>query len=1389
MPNKPHPPRNKPGKSSASASGINGEDTSFIVFGDGKSSKKKTTKPTSSPAVAEPSSSSKTSSSSKSKKGTTDTPTEPDPSAPKKPDTRTLIGGASWTGKLPLNLLNEHCQRAKWEKPEYTMSRSSAPPGFYSHVILRNKNAKTGEVTTLPPIQLPRERQEIGVRETAVEARHFAAAWALFRISSGKNLSMALPPQYRDLWRGEFAEIKKGEVERGSGWAYESDPFAARVRHEEEKRTKEKERAEREERREKERKDREERSGVGGGKGWGRAPKVDMGKRMRREVEALVRSGTVWNSHGVRMEKKQKDQAVQELASAGFRRAHVQEAVEECKDKEETLEWLMIHVPEDDLPKWCLPENYTAGVSLASGDMVRENKVKRLAAAGYAAELCSEVLATSGEDEAVAAESLQKQLLDSTDSETDANHAETNNDAEFWKDELAVLESIYGDRFERTGKDICRVKLEIDGNSHGPVALFARRPRSGYPYSPPIISVEATLPAYIRLSIIKRSIQDGLADLLGEQMIFSLVDWLEQNIPSIIESPGSLKSISRAVGLPSEAESRSKRQAPRGPRHQIPVRPSPQAGAQLFSEWQARQSTAQQKKMIEGRQKLPAWNLRDEVVRAVNASQVTIISGETGSGKSTQSVQFILDDMIQRKLGAVANVVCTQPRRISALGLADRVADERCSPVGHEVGYSIRGESRQKPGLTKITFVTTGVLLRRLQTTGGDPKGVVAALDGISHVVIDEVHERSLDTDFLMSLLRDVLKSRKDLKLILMSATLDADLFEKYFSSSASVSKVEIEGRTHPVTDVYLEQILDMTGFVSQARNSRDDEDEPTDASIGAALRAVGTRINYDLIAMTVDYIDQDLNRRGDTDSGAILIFLPGVAEIDRTLTAIRRLSAKFHALPLHASLQPSEQRKVFPRAGSGKRKVIAATNVAETSITIEDVVAVIDTGKVKETSFDPIAGMVRLAEVWASKAACKQRRGRAGRVTAGTCYKLFTRNLEATKMAERPEPEIKRVPLEQLCLSVKAMGLEDVQSFLRKAITPPETLAIQTALTILDRMGILDSGTLTALGRHLALIPADLRCGKLLVVGATFSCLESCLTIASILSVKSPFVSPQDKRQEANTARAAFHDGSGDLICDLRAYQQWAARRADGEPMGMLRAWCGQNFLSPQTLQDIANNRTQYLSTLKDIQFVPFDYSVGTTSYKQCNKHENNMALLRALVAASFTPQIARIEFPDAKYIASVSGSVAMDPEARTIKFFTKTTDMDRPTNERVFIHPSSALFSAQTFPTNTAFMSYFTKMATSKIFVRDLTPCNAYSLLLFCGSLTLAAQNGGGLLVDQWIRIRGWARIGVLVSRLRAMLDDLLEKKLDDPSMEIGGRQVVNVVRKLIELDGMDN
>ena len=1176
-------------------------------------------------------------------------------------------------------------------------------------VILKATNTKTKETTNLPPFKLPPTHKHLAVQPSALEARHFAATYALFRVCSMKNIHMMLPPTYRDLWKGDFEDLKKEDVKDGRGWMYEADPFMALREREEAKASMAKKREEREKQQAKEVSQpaglggRSTHGGGGGGgshnvmRGWNRVPKIEMGKRTRTRVEELIRRNAIWNPHGVQISEFQRRNITNEFVELGFRKSHVEEAILECKDREETLEWLLIHVPEDDLPAWSLPEGYVAGISMASSNIKREAKIKRLAEAGYSMELCSKVLDDHNEDEAMASEALQLILLGHSGSVKDRDSTPNDGD-EIWHEEQTTLEAIFGDRYQSISADLCHINLRVSKLKES--LILRVRKSSDYPKTAPIISVSSgSLPSYIRLSIIRKAIQFADSDLVGEQMVFNLVDWLEREIPDMIEQPGRLRDVSSAASTVGEAQVERGVKIRRKPIKFIrPIdwRPGTQSSLSILSRWRAKQDTPAQQKMLIGRRFLPAWELRDEIVQSVHDHQVTIISGETGSGKSTQSVQFILDEMIQRQIGGAANIICTQPRRISALGLADRVSDERCSTVGDEVGYAIRGESKQKPGVTKITFVTTGVLLRRLQTSGGSSDDVVAALADVSHVVVDEVHERSLDTDFLLVLLRDVLKQRRDLKVILMSATLDADVFERYFGTGGKVGRVEIQGRTFPVEDYYLDDVIRSTGFNPGYGNdaSRDDtETDGMDASVASTIQSIGMRINYELLAQTVRQIDDEL---GDQEGG-ILIFLPGVLEINRTLDVVRSIR-DVHALPLHASLMPAEQRRVFPPAPKGKRKVIAATNVAETSITIEDIVAVIDTGRVKETSFDPQNNMVKLEEVWASRAACKQRRGRAGRVRAGKCYKLYTRNAEMTKMMERPEPEIRRVPLEQLCLSVKAMGVADVPTFLASALTPPKSMAVEGAIELLGRMGAIDGDELTALGRHLSMIPADLRCSKLMVYGATFGCLEACLTIAAILTVKSPFVSPQNKRDESKAARSSFSRGQGDLLGDLRAYEKWSEMRK-GHHQRDLRSWCEQNFLSTQTLNDISSNRSQYLSSLKEAGFLPVNYhSSDTAAQNSFNRHNSDDALIRALIAGSFNPQIAKIEFPEKKFAPSISGAIELDPEARTIKYFNQG-------NGRVFVHPSSTLFDAQGFPGSAAYMSYFNKMATSKVFIRELT------------------------------------------------------------------------------------
>ncbi|KAL7925338.1 P-loop containing nucleoside triphosphate hydrolase protein [Trichoderma austrokoningii] len=1308
------------------------------------------------------------------------------PVAAPKPTVKQIIGGSSWTGKLPVNLLSEYCQKQKWDKPVYDTRKT--PEGFSVWVTLSAKDVKTQQTITLEPFKIPLSHKHLLLRDTALEAKHTAATYALFRVCSMQNKHMVLPPDYKSLWK-DFQALKTQDVKDGKAWMYEADPFKTLLERQDSKAAAEKKRQEIEQARAKA-KELPGAAGLvllsnsgGGGsgsnvmKGWTSVPKVEMGKQTRIQLESLLRDGVTWNPHNVSMTAAEKKNVVAELGKLGFRQSHVAEAVEYCKDRQETLEWLLIHVPEDDLPRWALPEKYSAGVTIGATDLKREGIIQRLCQTGYSLELCTRVLDEHGGDEDAAAETLQNILFPSAVVSNQEGAQESSGDdfldfgtrQEQWDEEVATLESIYGTNFRRDGDNIIQIRLEsVKDAQNGDVETYLQvRKGSSYPRHI-ILAIVAKLPSYIKLSIVKQMLAHIEQDLRDEPAkIYLTVDWIQQNINSIISNPGKLLDISAVSSAASE--SRPATSVAKGKRSRGPPRPLKWiADARSKEEWLRRQENPAQRQMVTKRQALPAWQMQDAIIRTVGQSHVTIISGETGSGKSTQSVQFLLDDLYERGLGGCANMIVTQPRRISALGLADRVAEERCSRVGGEVGYAIRGESRQSRD-TRITFVTTGVLLRRLQTSGGRVDDVVASLADVSHIIIDEVHERSLDTDFLLNLLREVMIKKKDmLKLVLMSATLDAATFKTYFETEGlSVGTVEISGRTFPVEEYHLDDVVRMTGF---GVDGPDDGSFIGDETMGRVIQKLGHRINYSLIAEAVKAIDYELSY--DKNSGGILIFLPGVGEINQACNSLRAINS-LHVLPLHASLETREQKRVFSSPPPGKRKVVVATNVAETSITIDDIVVVIDSGKVKETSFDPQNNMRKLEETWASRAACKQRQGRAGRVQAGKCYKLYTQNLEQN-MAPRPEPEIRRVPLEQLCLSVRAMGMKDVVRFLGRSPTPPETPAIEGAMTLLRRMGALDGDELTAMGQQLAMLPADLRCGKLMVFGAIFGCLDDCVTIAAILSTRSPFISPQEKRDQAREARIRFYRGDGDLLTDLEAFKQWDEMMRDrGTPQRQIRGFCDDNFLSFQTLSDISNTRSQYYDALREIGF-------SSSPSSQASGNTQNSLLLRALIASAFTPQIARIQYPDKKFASSMSGAVELDPEARAIKYFCQEPG-------RVFIHPSSTLFGSQGFSGNAAYMSYFSMISTTKIFIRDLTPLNAYTLLMFCGPIELDTL-GRGLLVDGWLRLRGWARLGVLVARLRAMVDNLIAEKVENPGLDLAGNKIIRLVIKMIELDGLD-
>jgi ATP-dependent helicase HrpA len=551
--------------------------------------------------------------------------------------------------------------------------------------------------------------------------------------------------------------------------------------------------------------------------------------------------------------------------------------------------------------------------------------------------------------------------------------------------------------------------------------------------------------------------------------------------------------------------------------------------AKIAASMAARAARAASVPPISYPEELPISQNREDIRRAIERHPVVIVCGETGSGKTTQLPKICLE----AGRGVAGIIGHTQPRRIAARAVAARIAEELATPLGKLVGYKLRFQDHSRPeGLIKL--MTDGILLAETQ---GD-----RFLDAYDTIIIDEAHERSLNIDFLLGYLKWLLPRRPDLKLVITSATIDPQRFSKHFGDAPIIN---VSGRSYPVEIRY------------RAVES-DEDDETTDDEQAAILSAV--------------------DELWSGEAGDILVFLSGEREIRETAESLRKHHPNgCEVLSLYSRLSQDEQQRVF--RPSGRRRVVLATNVAETSLTVPGIRAVIDTGVARISRYSHRSRLQRLSIEKISQASANQRSGRCGRVGPGVAIRLYSDDDFAARPAFT-EPEIQRTNLAAVILQMHALKLGDIEAF--PFVEPPDGRLVRDGQRTLRELGALsDEGQLTEIGRHLAKLPLDPRLGRILLAGVEEHCLEEVAIIASALSVPDPRDRPADKQTQADQKHAVFRDEHSDFLSLLKLWKAWSEQRAQLS-RAKLRAWCKDNFLSYLRLTEWHDVHAQVMEVVK---------------------------------------------------------------------------------------------------------------------------------------------------------------------------------------------------------------
>lgn len=627
-------------------------------------------------------------------------------------------------------------------------------------------------------------------------------------------------------------------------------------------------------------------------------------------------------------------------------------------------------------------------------------------------------------------------------------------------------------------------------------------------------------------------------------------------------------------------------------------------------------SEAQRKKQTlqEVRRSLPVFPYREDLLAAIREHQILIIEGETGSGKTTQVPQYLIEDGYT---SGGMKIGCTQPRRVAAMSVAARVAEEVGVKLGNDVGYSIRFEDCTSER-TVLKYMTDGMLLREFLT---EPD-----LASYSVIIIDEAHERTLHTDILFGLIKDIARFRPDLKVLVASATLDTERFSCFFDDAPVF---RIPGRRFPV-DIYY---------------TKAPEADYLEACVVSVLQI---------------HVTQPL--------GDILVFLTGQEEIEACCELLqercRRLGSKISellVLPIYANLPSDMQAKIFNPTPPGARKVVVATNIAETSLTIDGIIYVIDPGFCKQKSYNARTGMESLIVTPCSRASANQRAGRAGRVAAGKCFRLYTAWAFKHEMEETTVPEIQRTNLGNVVLLLKSLGINDLIHFDFMDPPPHETLVL--ALEQLYALGALNHmGELTKMGRRMAELPVDPMLSKMILASEQYKCSEEVLTIAAMLSVNnSIFYRPKDKVVHADNARMNFVVPGGDHMVLLNVYTQWMES-------GYSTQWCYENFIQFRSMKRARDVREQLEGLMDRIEV-------------EVVSSQSDITPIRKAVTAGYFYHTARL---------SKGGY-------KTVKH-----------QQTVYVHPNSSLFEEQP-----RWLIYHELVFTTKEFMRQVIEIESAWLL----------------------------------------------------------------------------